>query len=318
MSAGMHWGQRLGPGLSCAALGLLAACCGGSSGELRGVEPALNFVSSSEEILAVSQGAWVRLKLTGQGEAPLARPGLHLRDASPGLETLVLSDADTNLWVVRGGEPAARVSALDSRLSEVALSPDGRTIAATRHANYDLPQSGWDAEEDDAVWLVDVASLEVTTLPASAPGRVARLRWTEDGAAVVLSDMQGQRSRVSLPDGARAPWLAEDDAGLRPLFPPAPTPRCEATGAVIEELGWRGDAGLAVVQPDGSRAPLVTVTGRERGFHDYLPTISDYFFSQDCAYAIFVYGHEGLYIVHVASGRVAKLASASSPRPLPR
>lgn len=311
--------------ISALGLSLLTACCGGAAGQLQRVEPTPHFIASSEEVLAdVAGSGWVRLQLNGQRETPLGRPGLHLLTATHDLQVRVFSDSQTHLWIAQGDGAPARVPALDRRLSEVALSPDGLTLAATRHADFDDPLRA--DEDDDGLWLITLPGLEVRALPPVQQARVHRLRWTADGASLVMSYSDGSRVLAALPGGERTPWPPEvegDPAPLWSAFAPVgqPSPRCEATGDTLESVGWRGDQGLAVRHPDGSLTPLVEVVGRERGFHDYLPTLDGYFFSRTCEYALFnaddPQGGAGLYVVEVASRRVARIAHAGQAWPTP-
>ena len=55
---------------------------------------------------------------------------------------------------------------------------------------------------------------------------------------------------------------------------------------------------------------MVVVEGRERGFHDYMATISEEFLTRDCRYVVF-YFDNGLWVAEVATGKVGPLAPAS-------
>ena len=128
------------------------------SGVLQHAEADARFVRGGGAMIVYTSEGIARVNLDGSGEKPIFRGvGLRVLDASFDLKTWVISDNQTNLLVGDASTGALRpVPALSRRLADAALSPDDRQIAATRHADFSLPQENW--RDDDAVYLMDVDS----------------------------------------------------------------------------------------------------------------------------------------------------------------
>lgn len=246
-----------------------------------------------------------RMNFDGSGEALLFRAhGLHVLDVSHDLKTWVMSDERTNLLI---GDAASgtvrRVPELAARTADAALSPDDRQIAAARHADFSLPQEDW--VDDDAVYLVDVATLAVKVMPAASSDEIFSLHWGEDGRALHLSFFR-RAEWLELSDHRRsgAPLLSEVSTAPR-LGARFFTPHC---GASLIAGQW--DTSIAIVEDGRAPRALVVEEGRKRGFHDYLPDFADVTFAPGCQSVLFRF-HAQLWGVEVATGRVGPIGPDS-------
>lgn len=297
------------PRASALLVAIACAACGGSPGHIanarRGVS---SFVTERDVILADTGGGLVRIALDGSGKDRVASGRYHHLASTADGRTLALGDNDTNVFVVVPGDRSPRrIAQFDGRTGAVALSPDGTRLALARHADFSLPQAQWHTTEDDAIYLVDVATLAIDVLPATREDLVTALRWLPDGSALILSLMTGGTVQLELATRTRT-----DVARDQSFVPPGPRnggTRCPATGDLIELAGHRGDDGIDVISEKGT-ARVVTIEGRSRGFHDYQATISDAVFSTSCRYIVFEM-NRAVWVADRESGSVGHLIDGS-------
>ena len=275
--------------------------CAGSPGVLVGAGRDARFVTERAEMLIAAGDGIRRIAIDGSGSRLLFRGPVSIQDVGADFRTFVLSDSDTNLLIgdaATGG--LVPVPELAGRLSSAALSPDGARIAASRHSDFSLPQSRW--VDDDAIFVVDVATLAVTTIPASSNDWPTKVAWSADGKALWLTMAFGKPSQwLTLADGARKSGLAAPPEGLR--TDPRARSKCQQS---LEADRWKPELRIT----DDSGAPprvLARLEGRERGFHDYQPDFSNAMLSPACRYALFHYDRR-IWAVDVRGGPLGPVA----------
>lgn len=292
------------------ALASTGMICGGSPGALQNPREGVFAATDAQVHVIDERGAQVRVRVDGGGRVELFPPGYRLTASDDAGALFVLSDSDTNLYIGPPGQPPRRIPELDRRLSDACLTADSSAVVAIRHADFSLPQAQW--VDDDAVYVVDVATAAVRVIPATStrwPVKVGCLR--DDPGVVWLTLQEGGDVRVDLATGARTPGEAPQGRLFRP-----PTARifetCPIDQSRLELRGWRGDEGVDLVRPDGARTHLVQIRGRRRGFHDYLPTVETPTFTPDCRHVLF--GFEGtLYVTDVQSRVTRPLLIGGGP-----
>jgi hypothetical protein len=261
---------------SCVAL-VFGCSCGGSPGTLVNAGVDVAFVEEDGVLVATAPEGIVATTLDGKAKRVLFAERRSLEDVSADFGVWAASDSDTNLFV---GELATatwrRVPELDGILSEAAVSPDGRTIAASRHADFGVTNG----PEDDTIFLVDVASLRVDIVPKASERWPTTIRWAQDGSGLYL--------QWAHHDGAE--WI--DLATKRRVAPPDPLPALWASPSTA------GDCSQKIVHDDfsteiqvddghGQRVTAVRIEGRKRGFHDYGSDFGQPVFTPGCGYVMF-------------------------------
>jgi hypothetical protein len=297
----------------CALALATCACCAGAPGTIAGSSADTSFVKSDARLwVRTPDGATLEIGLDGSAPTDVVGPKLYVLDLSDDAAILVLGNSDTDLFLKRGGE-TRQVDALRGRTGSSALSPDGRTLAVVRHADFDRPQSQW--KDDDALYLVDVETGDVQIIPKSADVMVTNLAWSRDGSTIWLRQFEGAQA-VSFPKGERSAqrvWPAPDTLRARPNH----VRPLECDGASIEAAGWRFDEGIDLVRVGEPPRRIVKIDGRERGFHDYLPTITSPSFTQDCRHIVFVF-QATVWVADVASGDLGPVHPGSEAFLRPR
>lgn len=292
-------------------LWLLCSC--GSSGELQNALARPDFVVEDELIYAKTSSGLTRINLRGEGRAAIFAARYSVLDMSQDGAVFVLGDSDTNLYL---GNPKTgevrQIKALNQRTGQARLSPDGKTLAAVRHADFSLPQAEWSKTDDDTIYLIDVATGAVEVIPPSSADWPTALSWSADGEILWLQLFSNKAQRFELKSRTRTEAeLPSDGLWPSPIQPPQ---SCD--GMTLNTKGWRGDEGLVLERPGQEPTLLVKVTGRKRGFHDYQPTLTPHMFSKGCAAALFSFSQK-LWIVDLESKKVAPLLEGGDPFPVP-
>lgn len=298
--------RRLAPLLL--ALAPLASGCWGSQGAIVAPRADLGFVRDAGTAFMQTGRGIERVSLDGRTRRLLFPTGYGVMDVSADFGTFVLRDSNTDLFLgdARTGE-RHEIPALRGRLSAAAISPDGRTVACSRHVDFLQPQ-GTQVDED-TIHLVDVATLEVRTLPKTTNDWPHALHWSADGAGLLalmafgrpaqwITVETGERERA---DGRRA------DPAQPGLFksPLRARPRCPAT---IVDDRWGTE--LSVTHADRT-VVVARESGRSRGFHDHMPDFHDPRFSPDCSLVAFGFHGETWLAAASGSGEVARLGEGA-------
>lgn len=286
--------------------------CGGSPGVISDpIEPSATFVEEEGWLYAQSAAGAERMRLDGSERELLWRAAYHAETAMADGSLFVLGDSQTNLYLYAPGRDARprQIHALDGRASAVALSPDGATLAASRHADYSAPQTQWSESEDDAIYLIDTSSGEVEVLPARREGWILQLRWPEPETLTMsfrpkAGGVLDAPYTLDLASGelSEGGWEGIDRSW-----------RHERAVCGGEQLG-ADDQGI-YLEPAGTtragegRRYLIHLKGKKRGFHDYLPPFSLYTFTPSCAHLLFIY-EDTLYIHQLATHKTAALGPA--------
>jgi dipeptidyl aminopeptidase/acylaminoacyl peptidase len=283
----------------------MLAACGGSPGRIanprRGVS---SFVKERQLILAETASGLTRIALDGSAKDRVASGRYHHLSSTADGRTLAIGDSATNIFVVVPEDSSPRrISQLDGRAGAAALSPDGKRLAVSRHADFTLPQSQWKTTEDDAIYLVDTQTMTLDVIPATRDESITGIRWSADGSALILSMMSFGTVRLDLATRART----DVDRDVEVAAMGAGT-RC-SNGDMIELAGHRGDDGIDVLTSKGTTR-VVKIVGRKRGFHDYQATIGDAVFSASCRYIVFEMNN-AVYVADRTSGNVGHLIDGS-------
>lgn len=289
----------------------LLAGCGGPPGYIVNALPDTSFVESPEQryLFSEEQGGWLMIGLNGQIHRRLFGVEYHIKDISSDGQTLVLRNTDTDLFIARdGGREIREVPEFRGRLGNVGLSPDGRFVAATKHADYRQPQSEW--VDDERLYLIDAATLRVREVgrfevPDGRPP--LNLVWPDDHH-VLLTFFSGRGEQIDVRTGDREVfpdgldrlhrsqrWMAfpEDRAGC---------------GMEIRVPDLRaGKGGIDVVRPGEPPRRLVKIEGALPPHpHRLGDGISNPSFTRDCRYITFDF-HSELWVAEIASGRVGPI-----------
>ncbi len=285
----------------------LITFCGAPRASLRGATEALpSFVTEEVEPYVTGPRGIGRIRLDGTGDRVIFPPGHFIRDVTADGTFMALSDDDTNLRVgdTRQGTLRA-VSQLAKRVSEAAFSPDGKTLAATRHADFDLPQSR--QVEDDTVYLIDVETLAARELPAATDHWPVRLGWSTAGDALYLRMQEGPSQVVKVADGTRTE-LSQSEAPfpLRQNLLWGDHLTCATSGVKAVAVGF--DEGIDLVAVDGSSRRIVTIDngGRRAGCGDQFQALSLLYLTPHCSAVVFSFGRV-LYVASVDDGRLGRL-----------
>jgi hypothetical protein len=293
---------------------LVTVACGGSSGRLANKQRVLTGMVKDRDMLLIESGNdHVQMRVDGTDLKKLWPRTYSIKAMVPDGSVVVLGDSDTNLFVANGlGASPRRITALDGRASNATVRADGLQVAATRHADFDTPQSEWSKTEDNAVYLVDVKTLAVDVIPKTSGEQITSMWWYVDGTALYMETFASDKYRLELATRTRTKLPA--DPPRSELSYPKRHNVCEHTGATLApHNGTNGDEGIDLVDKSGSARHLIVIEGRSRGFHDYQSTIREYGFTKSCDYVVFDYVR-AIWVVDVASGEVAKLMDGDSAR----
>jgi hypothetical protein len=285
-------------GLSAASSG----CPTGAPGVLSGAVNDARFVSERATLVYAAKDGLRRISLDGTSSQLIFAGAAAVLDVTPDFQTFVLTDSDTNLLI--GHASTGRLTAvrpLAGRLSSAALSPDGKRIAASRHADFSLPQAQW--VDDDGIFLVDIETGLVTTIAPSGHDWPTKVAWAADGQALWLSMAFEKPSQwLTLADRSR-------DAGLtRPPAPLREDPRAPAKCAQTFDGPTRDPVLRIIDQPGAAPRTIARLVGRKRGFHDYSPDFDDVRLSPQCRYALFHFHDRRTWIVDVRGGPIGPVA----------
>src|SRR5690554_1901930 len=284
----------------------LVGCPPSSPGDITNpIAEDLSFVADDDLVYVHHQGGLDQIRVNGTDAQEVYASGYSYQDVAPDLSFWVLGDSETNLYLLDApGQAPQRIAELNGRASAVAIRPDSGLIAATRHADFDLPQSQY--RDDDAIYLIEPSTLEVTILPATSDEWLFQLFWSKDGTKLYgaghdhtyrIDPATNARERIEV--------IPHDDIVRRPLT----RDTCEVNG----ERLISDDEGIDLLYPDGTTEDLVTIQGRERGFHDYQSTVSSVSFTRSCDYAVFTFDGS-VWVVEVATKIVGKLREGSTVR----
>jgi dipeptidyl aminopeptidase/acylaminoacyl peptidase len=268
---------------------LLAGCpCGGNPGVLVNARPDVTFVTEKAALIVAAPDGIRRVAIDGTSSTKLFGtfahrdvPAVTVVDVTPDFKTYLLSDSNTNLYVGDATTGATwEVTQLRKRLSAAAFSPDGRKIAATRHADFDTRQSSW--RDDDTVFVIDVATRQVEELPRATANWPTKIQWSADGSALWLTfAWEKGHQWLTLADRTRT-----DVAGAKPPAPLRADPR--SPPVCPQQLVESKQPQLSISDdPNKPARVLVRLEGRERGFHDYLADFSHAAMTPACKYVVF-------------------------------
>jgi hypothetical protein len=270
-------------------VGLLVQCACASSGQLVAARDDLGFVKAQESVFLDGPLGIERVSLDGRVRRMVFGASLHVEDVSADFSTFVLESSEAAVLLGDASGSVRDVPVLHHRLGAIAISPDGRTVVASRSADFSLPQSQW--VDDDALYFIDVASLSVRTIPPSTTGDAPmNLAWSPDGGTV-FAEMKRLHDppafeRVSVADGARQWEAADPHRDFRDSPHVFKSPRYThpvCPGRIIAE-GWATELR---VESAGATVVVARETGRERGFHDYRPDFEPTGWTPGCAEIIF-------------------------------
>jgi hypothetical protein len=284
------------------AAGAAPGCwCAGSPGVLAGAGTDARFVSERSILVASTSRGLERMALDGSGARVLFTGHHSVLDTSPDFRTYLLSDSETNLLIGDATTGAMRsVPAVAKRVTAAALSPDGKRVAAVRHADFSLPQSSW--TDDDSVFLIDVATLATTVIPPSTKHWPGSVEWSDDGSALWITMNHGNPPQwLTLADGKRHTGHASPPAALHG-HTRVRSPKCPQT-LVADK--WSTELSI-VDAPGAPPRVLVRLVGRKRGFHDYQADFFDPVLSPACKYVLF--GHKrNIWVADAKTGALGPL-----------
>jgi hypothetical protein len=278
--------------------------CASKPGTIKGAMPDARFVESPERRFAYSEQdkSWSIIGLDGRTHRQLFTGVYSIEDISNDGKTFVLSNSHTDLFIAtERGRVIREVPEFHGRLGVAAITPDGKHVALTRHADFDLPQSQW--VEDDSVYLLDTQTLESRQVAKYIHRNQGAfgIAWLDD-EHVRISLFSGPYQKINTKTGEVEIFTEEDPLKTSNRWL-AITRERKDCGVKIQKRGWGADEGLDIVLKDNTSKRLVIVEGRKRGFHDYQNTISVGTFTKDCRYLTFGFGGR-LWVVEVDTGKV--------------
>lgn len=301
--------------------------CASSMGRVVGALPDTSFAEGSNARIYVETPTGViETSLDGTEQRDLFSNDFTLIDMASDGSTFLLLRGHRLCLATRTNAPRC-VDGPPAYIHDAALSPDGTTVAAIPWPVGDNPYGDARYERRppwiSTVYLLDVESKRKWMLVGRKVRTIQSIAWEKSGEAVWLR-MEGEDERVVLATNARqlGEWPEErlrvrpqTNSGRResvvngvwiqdgPFYG-----RCEETGAYIWASTWNGDKGLDLGVSRDTRKPFVSIEGRKRGFHDYLPTIPTAFFVDACRYIVFVFD-EHVWVSEVATGKVGLLSA---------
>jgi len=160
-----------------------------SMGFIVDARPDASFVRESGALYVRTQEGIVHVDLDGRNRRVVFPRAMVLRDQSPdgALLALVHGDSiDLYLGDPTGAVTKVSVPGLDGRASDAVFSPDGRTLAVTRFPDMTAPVAERSKTQDDTLYLIDVATRSVRTIPPLSHDWPMRLSWSLDGSTVWL------------------------------------------------------------------------------------------------------------------------------------
>ena len=305
--------QKRGPGVFSIFLLLLITFsanltgCASKPGIIKGAMPSARFVEIPERIYAYSKkdNSWSIIGLDGKTHRQLFTGAYSIEDISSDGQTFVLSNSHTDLFIgTERGRVIREVPEFHGRLGVAAITPDGKHVALTRHADFDFPQSQW--VEDDSVYLLETQTLEykeVAKYVRKNQGAFG-IVWLDD-EHIRINLFSGPYQKINTKTGEVQIFTEEDplNTSNRWLTITGERKDCEVK---IQKRGWGADEGLDIVLKDNTSKRLIIVEGRKRGFHDYQNTISVGTFTKDCRYLTFEF-EGGKWIVEVDTGKVGPI-----------
>ena len=230
---------------------LLVAGCTGSPGTMTNNVAALQQVAADDAAVYVRNSSGLfRVRIDGTREEQLAGPRYAVKAMSADGMVFVLSDSDTNLFVLHlGHDNVPRENkAFAKRLGGVAISPDGELYAASRHADYDQPQAQWSKTENDRVEVFDAVTDErVLDIPATGNTHPAMLWWSNDGERIYVNTFSAWEV-IDVATGERSSLDQRPDDIFANLSRPTV---CDATGEELVGRGSLGDEGLDILSKGG-------------------------------------------------------------------
>ena len=189
-------------------------------------------------------------------------------------------------------------------------------MALTRIRDLNAPT---DEMGDGRIYFLNLTDLQITHVETPIDSFIVSLFWSRDGEALLVSTFDNKYWRIDPRSGA-ATEIPYDEAFGGQFYPKAGGPRrvsCPGDGGgTLVAQEWGADEGIGIERPDGTSSPLVTISGRERGFHDYQATVSHFFYLPSCENVIFSYDTR-VWIVSVESLQVYQVASGRYPFMLP-
>lgn len=295
--------------------------CGGNPGVMAGANPGASGVSAiradatfvdekAEMIVSTGTGIF-RVSLDGKTSHKIFAkfphkdvPQVSITDISLDWKTWLLSDSYTNLWI---GDPATgtsiEVKALHGRMSFASVSPDGKWIAASQHSDYNALGH---PDEDDTIFLIELATKKVETIPSQTRNWPTRVDWAADGSALLLTMAWEAPSQwLTIADKKRT------EIGYRPgQPPPAPlrdNPQRPPSKCRQKLLTDKLEPEIRIVEdPEKPARLLVRLEGRERGFHDYMPDFSHLEMSPACKFVVFSHGRK-VWVTDLAGAAIGPI-----------
>lgn len=176
--------------------------------------------------------------MDGSGKQELYNARYRQEGTAYFTELRALSDDETNLFIQRrAGEEPERIEALDKRVSDVAVDPEGTQIAVSRHADFDLPTR--QQVNDNRILLIDINEagsampIVLNELEPEADETVWRPGYSHDGATLYAATIS-TTWRINPSTGERE--VIDVDGGPWNEIYPNTThrERCEALRATLE------------------------------------------------------------------------------------
>jgi dipeptidyl aminopeptidase/acylaminoacyl peptidase len=279
----------------------LALGCGGAPGILVDAGSDVAFVREPGAVVIDDGHGIVAVALDGTRTRTLFSERRRLEAVSSDYRVWVGSDSDTNLFI---GDLEAgvwqRVPELDGIASDAAISPDGSRVIASRHADYGLQRG----EDDDTLYLIDVASLAVEVLPKTQPHWPTELAWAADGKGV----------RASMAFEAPAQWInltTKTRRAATPADPPTWVDDTHKRAPCDRTIEFRDfDTEIRVESPSGT-VVVAREEGRKRGFHDYGSDFGTPQLTPGCGYVLFAWDARVWLADATGSGANGPLASGA-------
>ena len=301
---------------------LLTLCtgCQGCAGSMGAIaNPLSDDPIDSPQVIYVNRSeGFSRLRLSERNQTVLIPSRYNVVDFAEDESWFVLVDSATNLHIAQGKSEPYQVHDLDKRAGTCRLSPDFTQVACTTHANYDAAQKNW--KEDDTVYRIDTQNKKIQIFAATRNDLQTspNLAWVQSGWGLyvfmnVLDQPPVTQKMVSATGQREAIEIADEPIRIPPQIREMPK-TCSETGdrLVLRGQGYFRDEGIDVVTKDEIVQRLVVIEGRERGFHDYMETVPEYFFSRDCKHVIFSYDQH-IWAVGTDDKAVWDLGKGTSP-----